>query len=157
MQKYRYLIHLIFVLLIGLIVCLKLAALGKMWWEHREKIKAQSGTYKFNLERTSLYSYAKDSLLYKNLTLTLKTNQTYQFNMAVPFLTDIEGDWKAYNDIGNYICFSDADDCTLISTSENGATIHFLPWHKMNERSVGEVYFTKISDNGKSELFLGIW
>jgi len=80
--------------------------------ERKRRFKEQVGTYVFDLKQTTrgffahqdtVYfknlmfkfgPYAKDSELYRNLTITFKADSTFYFNMSVPFIFDSFGVWE---------------------------------------------------------------
>ena len=53
------------------------------------------GEYQIDLKKTKLLDYSKDSLLYQKLTLKIKRDSTFTFNMKVPFIFDSCGTWSA--------------------------------------------------------------
>jgi hypothetical protein len=80
------------------------------------KLSAQEtvGIYNLDIHKTELGIYLKDTILYKNLQLTLRSDFTFNFNIPVPFIQGTKGTWIGASDpVGaeswNQLFFSDSD------------------------------------------------
>jgi len=53
----------------------------------------QLGIYKIDLIRTNFVDYLKDSVLYKDLTITFNNDSSFYLNKNVPFIIEQSGTW----------------------------------------------------------------
>jgi len=87
-------------ILIFLIVIVCLSSFVYIYKKDVQKAKFNAftehiGEYKLDLKRTKLGSYDKDSIVYKNLTITFYSDSTFRLNMQVPFISGTSGRWLA--------------------------------------------------------------
>lgn len=92
--------------------------------DKRHIFEKQLGTYLLDIRKTRLGSYAKDSNLYKGLSITFNGDSTFIMNMKVPFIYDscgtwIAGDGSPYN--YNQLFYKS------FKYNKNGSGEHFFP------------------------------
>jgi hypothetical protein len=109
------------------------------------------GKYQIDTNRTKFDEYHNNIKLYEKLTLKLKNDSTFQFNMSVPFIYDSIGKWyTAGNSLDemNVLVFQSNNAIKTQFTQlffDKGDSIFFLNSNtpKVGKSSINEVCFRK--------------
>lgn len=97
-MKKKYFVLLILVSLPIVLTCTYFILYNSRAKEGRKNIFEQLlGVYILDINKTKLGVYSKDSIIYKNLSITLNADSTFNMNMKVPFIRDSVGRWRAGN------------------------------------------------------------
>ena len=103
------------------------------------------GSYQINLSKSKLLSYATDSLKYDQLMMHLNDDNTFSFNIDVPFILCAYGAWDIDgNELSNYVVlkFDGVLNSQVMLDADGSAYIKY-PVNKREFPFVELLYFDK--------------
>lgn len=80
-----YLGFIFFTLIVGLVLYIT------NHYSRKRELKSFAGKYRLDIKRTKLGNYNQNQEYYSRLKLEIREDETYKFNMSVPFIEDSAG------------------------------------------------------------------
>ena len=105
------------------------------------------GTYQVNIRKSNFGSY-KDTNVYRNVTLTLKTDTTFEFSEDLPFLTQTKGKFRMTgDDIGEWchLIYDDGSEDQCLRDVNKAIYIKY-PRGRKWKKGADLLYLNKIRD-----------
>ncbi len=115
-----------------------------------EYFRNQIGPYILDTIKTSLSNYKDNFAVYKNLSITFKSDSTFHLNMSVPFIYDSTGKWEASAggpEDWNWLYYkSNPNISTQFTEPWTEDSIFYLNsvTPQVGQTSISQIYFKKV-------------